>query len=224
MAILSLSGSVGSGTPKTGIPHNDPADVMAVRDRLIELGFDWADDVRTGKEKDFIRIIKLFQCIVQGRSKLDGGDGRIDVGGLTWKWLCAQNAPRWRNIDGESGIGWKVTSDLPFGDKKNSFTTSWMIDRINAAALLYSARAFIGTSDAPPFWIRDTSPAKGGKAMGHASHQTGLDVDMRLPLLPPKTESWDLLKGEAYNKFFHREAALLQVEAIKASMDTKFIF
>ncbi len=223
MAVVLLSGSVGSGKSTKGIPHNELADVIEVRDRFVELGYTWVSHVTTGREKEFIRLIKLFQSIIKGRSKFDRGDGRIDLHKTTHKWLAAENAPGWVDMTGKSGIGWKVTTDLPF-KRKNSFTTTWMRDRIKLAALQYSAKAFFLTSDAPPMWIRDTSPPKGGDATGHKSHETGLDVDMRLPLLPPKTDKWDQLRGKTFNKFFHREAALLQVEAIKALMDTKFIF
>ena len=223
MAVLLLSGSVGSGKSKKGIPHNQREDVIEVRDRFVELGYNWVSKVKIGTEKEFIRLIKLFQSIYKGRSKFDSGDGRIDWHGTTHKWLAADNAPGWVNMTGKSGIGWKVTTDLPF-KRKNSHTTTWMRDRIKLAALQYSAKALLLTSASPPLWIRDTSPEKGGDAVDHGSHETGLDVDMRLPLLPPKNNVWDLLEGKAYDEFFHREAALLQVKAIKALMNTRFIF
>ncbi len=153
---------------------------------------------------------------------MNGGDGRIDLHGTTHKWLAAKNAPGWVDMTGKSGIGWRVTSDLAFNGK-NSFATTWMLERIVAAGILYQTKALF-VSDDPPMWIRDTSRKNGGKTRGHKSHQTGLDVDMRLPLLPPKTDEWFQLKERTYDKYFHREAALVQVEAIKAAMNTKYIF
>ena len=73
-------------------------------------------------------------------------------------------------------------------------------------------------------WVRDCSREKGGKTTGHKSHQTGLDMDMRLPLNPPDTNKFDQLKGHDYDKRFHRAAALSQVQAIKQVMYTKYIF
>ena len=52
MAVLLLSGSVGSGKSKKGIPHNERADVIEVRDRFVELGYQWVSKVKTGKEKE----------------------------------------------------------------------------------------------------------------------------------------------------------------------------
>jgi len=221
MAVLRLSGSVGTGSSKKGIPHNETADITKVRDRLVELGYTGISGVTNGKDKKFVKTIKLVQCIFKAHSKLDTGDGRVDLHGTTHKWLAAQNAPGWVNMTGKAGIGWKSAKF----DHGNSWTTSWMHNRICAAGIWYRGKAFMqGVSDAPPLWIRDCSPEFGGKARGHKSHQTGIDVDMRLPLLPPDTNSFDQLKGYDYDKRFYRAAALLQVEAIKLAMNTKYIF
>jgi hypothetical protein len=221
MAILRLSGSVGNGSSKRGIPHNDPADIIKVRDRFVELGYIWVRGVTTGKDIKLIKAIKLLQCIIKGHSKVDTGDGRIDLRGTTHKWMAAQNAPGWVNMIGKSGLGWKIA----YFDNGNSWTTSWMLERISLAGLWYRGKVlFAGISDAPPMWVRDCSPAQGGRAGGHKSHQTGIDVDMRLPLLPPDTNKYDQLRGREYNRRFHRAAALIQVESIKNRMNTKCIF
>jgi hypothetical protein len=225
MAILKLSGSVGSGSAKGGLPHNQPDDVAKVRDRFVELGYAWLSGITTGKEDEFIRTIKLFQSICAGSGKVDKGDGRIDRHGSSHRWLAATNAPGWVELWNKSGIGWQSTPDLEFKDKKNSHTTTWMLERIQWAGLEYRARVLLsGVSDAPPLWIRDCSPAKGGNALGHKSHETGLDVDMRLPLLPPNTHLWTRLQGHNYTKMFHYEAALVQLEAIKSQMSAKNVW
>lgn len=222
MATLLLTGSVGAGSSKNGVPHNEIADVIKVRDRFVQLGYHWASGITDGKNKDFIRLIKFFQTICKGHSKFDSGDGRIDLHGSTHKWLAAINAPGWVNMEGRSGIGWQIAKF----DHKNSWTTTWMLDRLILAGVYYRGLDVLAfdVSDAPSMWIRDCSPEKGGKAIGHGSHQTGLDMDMRLPLLPPWTDEFTQLKGTEYNKKFHRQAALLQVRAIKEMMNTRFIF
>ena len=63
MAVLQLTGSVGKGSSKKGIPHNDAADVIKVRDRFVELGYEWVAGVTNGKDKKLIKAIKLLQCI-----------------------------------------------------------------------------------------------------------------------------------------------------------------
>ena len=52
MAMLILSGSVGAGGAKSGIPHNQPEDVAKVRDRFVELGYIWM--ARSQKQADYI--------------------------------------------------------------------------------------------------------------------------------------------------------------------------
>ncbi|MGH8607748.1 MAG: hypothetical protein ACREX9_10090 [Gammaproteobacteria bacterium] len=223
MATLILTGSVGSGIAKSGTPHNQPSDVAKVRDRLVQLGYEWVSGFTLGIEAEFIGTIKLFQSICKGSPKANNGDGRIDLHGNTHRWLAAGNAPGWVKIHMQSGIGWKSTHDLEFKERMNSHTTTWMEERIRSAGLEYSVSALL-IPNAPPMWIRDCSPAKGGDALGHKSHQTGLDVDMRLPLLPPKTNDWDRLGPSTYTELFYLEAALAQLRAIKARMDAEYVW
>lgn len=225
MAKLILKGSVGSGHAKSGLPHNDPDDVAKVRDRFVELGYVWLKGITTGKESEFIRTIDMFQSTCKGKGKVGNGDGRISLHGDTHKWLAAENAPGWVKVVGEYGWGWQSTPDLEFGSKQNSHTTTWMMDRIRWAGFEYRKKAFwAGLPDAPPLWIRDCSRDVGGNALGHKSHETGIDVDMRLPLLPPNTHLWTRLQGHNYTKMFYFEAAVMQLEAIKAMMDAKNVW
>jgi len=223
MAILKLKGSVGYGSAKNGLPHNDPEDFVKVRNRFVELGYSWVSGATNPQHSDFIRLIKLFQCIISGHSKLDGGDGRIDLHGRTHQWLAAQNAPGWKNLEGSlGGVGWQIAEF----SKGNSWTTTWMYDYLCLAGLYYRGLVALSSdvSDAPSMWVRDCSPREGGEASGHKSHQTGLDMDMRLPLLPPYTDRYDQLRGKAYNEKFHRKAAFLQARSIKDFMNTRYIF
>lgn len=228
MAILKLNGSVGGGSAKNGSPHNQADDVAKVRDRFIELGYTWVSGTTTGKEEKFVRAIKLFQSICQGNEKLNKNlDGRIDKLGEIHRWLAADNAPGWVNIKGWYGRGWQSTPDLDFqkDNKQNSHTTTWMADRIRWAGWEYANNAIaLGLTDAPPMWVRDCSPAEGGDAWGHKSHETGLDVDMRLPLLGDYSHLWTKLDGGNYTEKFNLEAAEAQLRAIKAMMETKYVF
>ena len=233
MATLLLSGSVGTGTAKSGHPHNAAADVTAVRDRLVELGYDWISGITNGTDKEFIRTIKLFQSICAGHAEFDFGDGRIDPEGNTHRWLAAENAPGWVKIAGKSGVGWQNTND--FDVDNGGFTTTWMLEAIGAAGLAYQMAQIIArlpltgfgmmaAKDAPPLWVRECSPKHGGRAKGHGSHQTGLDVDMRLPLLPPDNLKWTDLGSNGFkDKRFNRTAGKLQLQAIKVGMKPKLV-
>ena len=134
MAILRLSGSVGSGSAKKSIPHNEPADVVKVRNRFVELGYHWVSGITNGKNKEFVRLIKFFQTITKGHSKFDSGDGRIDLHGTTHKWLAALNAPGLVHMEGKFGFGWQVAKF----SHNNAWTTTWMFNRLHLAGLLYT--------------------------------------------------------------------------------------
>ena len=78
---------------------NQPVDVIAVKSKLIELGFDWLTaDAVMGPVT--IKTIQLFQAIKNGFNRVGDprNDGRVDVGGDTLKWLNASNAPRWQQM------------------------------------------------------------------------------------------------------------------------------
>lgn len=216
MATLILTGSVGSGG------KNDPADVAKVVDRFVELGYTWVAGITKGNSKELVRTIKLFQSIFKGKGKAMHGDGRIDKGGTTNRWLAAQNAPEWVKVFGKSGMGWRSTMD--YRESNGGFATSWLLDRLNKAALFYRGKSVFLTSDAPPMWVRECSPEKGGDASGHKSHETGIDIDLRLPLLPPHTNEWFQLRAHNYTKLFHFDAAMIQAQAFKDHMDTKAVF
>ena len=98
-----------------------------------------------------------------------------------------------------------------------------MNDAIQKTGMAYKVKA-MRVNNPPPLWIRDMSSAKGGPTPGHKSHQTGIDIDMRLPLLPPKTAQWDKLAGHNYTKLFHFDAAVAQLEAIKLMMNAQYVF
>jgi hypothetical protein len=219
MATLLLSGSVGSGSSKKSIPHNDAKDVEAVRDRLVELGYTWVSGITKGDDKEFIRTLKLFQSICKGKGQAKEGDGRVDREGNTHRWLAATNAPRWVKIFGETGVGWHNTAD--FDITNGGYCTDWLHGRIASAGLTYRlGTIFAFKMDFPPLWIRECSPEKGGNAKGHTSHETGLDVDMRLPLLAPDTQKWTFLGAKGYeDKRYYRDAAEAQLRAVKAEMD-----
>ena len=218
MATLILSASVGAGG------KNNPDDVKKVVDRFVELGYTWVGGLTKGGEKELVRTIKLLQSIIKGSGKADKGDGKISLHGNTHKWLAAQNAPGWEKVFGLIGIGWTGTTDLAHGESNGGYATSWLAERLKWTGLAYRANSLFLVPSAPPLWIRDCSPAKGGLAKGHKSHQTGLDVDIRLPLLPPHTNEYFQLRGKQYSEFFHYEAALIQCEAIKKYMESKYIF
>lgn len=217
MGKLILSGSVGANA------KNDPSDVARVRDRLVELGYERVAHCSKGSDPDMVLTVKLIQSMVKGSGKIDKGDGKISLHGETHRWLAAQNAPKWVKVWGGGGLGWTSTKD--YAESNGGWATSWLLDRLHVAGAMYRAAALFSVKDAPPLWVRECSPQKAGKnPTGHKSHETGLDVDIRLPLLPPHTNEWFQLRAHNYTKLFHFEAAKVQCQMLKKHMDTKYIF
>lgn len=221
MAILKLTGSVGTGRSTKGLPHNDPADFIKVRDRFVDLGFDWVKG-KTKSDSAFTDLIRLFQCICKGSVRVNGGDGRIDLHGFTHRWLAATNAPGWVDMTRKRGPGWQVVQV----DYNNSYATTWMEDRLNLAGMQYHIMSL--SPRTAPMWVRDFSKRTGGKTRGHGTHQTGLNVDMRLPIKGKLIydHSHDLKRGEydgRYDDLFDIDAARSQLKAINAQMNVKNI-
>jgi len=94
MPKLPLSGSVGQGG------KNHPEDVVAVKTRLITLGFTWLAPLSETPGPALTRTIKLFQAIKNGFDTviLPKNDGLIQPGFDTHKWLEAANAPHWQQM------------------------------------------------------------------------------------------------------------------------------
>ena len=90
---INIQNSVGTG----GV--NKPDDVSAVKERLIELGFDWlaAEGVIDQVDQLTIYTIKLFQTIKTGLNTITG-DGRVDasaVAATARRWLLYLIGSTW---------------------------------------------------------------------------------------------------------------------------------
>lgn len=230
MARIVLGGSVGKGC------NNAPADVAVIRQRLRTLGFHWISDTGAGDQDDLVQTIKLFQAICKGQTQLmEGGgvDGKITRGGFTHQWLAAVNAPGWVKIYGRNGTGWCTTahvyvndnSGTPYIESNGGYGTTWILDAIEKAGLAYSSS---WQPDYPLMMVRDCAKTKGGKAQFHGSHQTGLDIDLRLPLKPAvglPNSLWTYLGTKAQRvKHLYREAVEAQLTSLVTQPLVKEIF
>ncbi len=174
---LELHASVGSG----GV--NNPDDVQALKERLIELGYNWLR-VDSVVDQTTIDTIRLFQSIMRGRSTVGGTgvDGRVDVPGLTLSWLQASNAPRWQEMPAGSGAEGFFNVELADPNDEHDFGTDWMAETIRSAGALYK-QDYIDTAGGPAalLTVNDVSLPRGGNTPDHAGHETGLGCDLRLP-------------------------------------------
>ena len=161
---------------------NNAADVKLVKARLIELGFNWlTDDDVMGPTT--IKTIRLFQAIKNGRNQVNllGHDGRVDPGGDTHKWLNAENAPRWMQMKA-AGPGEAFRNDeLAQTEDAHDFGTDWLFETLRGAAALYKDDYLSANPNAALLALNDFSLPQGGDTPMHATHESGLSCDIRLP-------------------------------------------
>lgn len=173
--VIKLDGSVGIG----GV--NKAADVKAIKARLYELGYKWVGDPDSAdRDRGLFDAIKLFQSIIAGRSTVNG-DGRVDVGGITHRWLQAANAPRWELMPKSDPNNGLVNGELEDTQDNHNFGTHWLADVIKKIAQDYQ-NSYRNTHPlAAPFAINDVSLPHGGDTPDHHGHETGMMCDIYLP-------------------------------------------
>jgi hypothetical protein len=161
---------------------NRQADVLAVKTRLIELGFNWltTDDVMGPTT---VKTIKLFQAIKNGRNQVNiqGNDGRVDPGGDTLMWLNADNAPRWMQMPPGSSAEGFHNHELAQTNDAHDFGTSWLADTLRGAGVTYKEDYLSANPKAALLTLNDFSLPQGGDTPMHATHESGLACDIRLP-------------------------------------------
>ena len=168
---LKIKDSVGQGG------KNDLQDILAVKNRLADLGFPVARDSIVNP--DTVAIIKLFQSIIKG-AVIIKGDGRVDVDGSTHKFLQAANAPEWMEMPKGSPAEGFINHDHVQKDN-HDFGTSWMIETIQSAAQIYLTTHLSGHPKDALIQTNNLSKPRGGFTPFHVTHQTGLCCDIRLP-------------------------------------------
>lgn len=164
---------------------NQSSDVLLTKERFEELGYDWLGLSANGTPNDkFIGIIKLFQHIIHGKGSISDTDKRIDgviePNKRTERWLQAENAPRWEEIDnGSRELGYVYNKG---GNGDDKYATHWLIDTIKSAGKKYlellNPEGELGNNVA--INVHELSNKKGIYS-GHQTHRTGLNVDIRLP-------------------------------------------
>ncbi len=173
--VIKLGGSVGIG----GVNKAD--DVKPIKARLHELGYKWVGDPNSAdRDRGLFDAIKLFQSIIAGRSTING-DGRVDVGGITHRWLQAANAPRWELMPKSNLDNGFVNGELEDTQDNHDFGTHWLADVIKVIAQDYQNSYRNTHPKAAPFAINDVSLPHGGDTPDHHGHETGMMCDVYLP-------------------------------------------
>lgn len=208
---LSISGSVGFNG------RNHPADVMAVSDRLADLGFNVKRENSVSSE--LIAAINLVQSIIAGRVQVSG-DGLIDVGEATHRFLNADNAPRWQEMPKGSREEGFINFDELQGLTNHDYGTDWLIYTIQAAAEIYLEGYHNANPGAAIIQTNDLSLQHGGNTPDHSTHESGLSCDLRLPRRDGKAGT--IWQDPAYDRAAMRE----MLKAIRAQkvQEVKRIF
>ncbi|WP_336361457.1 N-acetylmuramidase domain-containing protein [Haladaptatus sp. ZSTT2] len=169
---FTLSASVGTGGT------NNPDDVRALKQRLVDLGFDWLT-VDTTADAALVAVINLVQSIKNGRNDV-AGDGRVDVPGDTYDWLRATNAPHWQLMPlGGAGDGFFNFERNDPADT-HDYGTDWMAETVTDAGAHYRDNYLNTNPDAALLTVNDVSLPHGGDTPDHAGHETGMACDLRL--------------------------------------------
>jgi hypothetical protein len=180
MPSVGISASVGLN----GV--NKKKDAIAVKKRLIALGFSWIapDGTVDGKiGPETIRAIQLFQAIKNGFDVLANpkNDGRIDPGGDTHQWLQAANAPHWIRMPAGSESEGYINDEVADTSDNHDFGTDWLADTLRETGTSYRSGFLVEHPKASPIRINDTSMPRGGDTPDHVGHETGLVCDILLP-------------------------------------------
>lgn len=176
MGTVSIQGSVGFNG------KNKSSDVIAVKTRLVELGFDWLDPNETKVGPLTIKTIKLFQAIKNGYDVVNSkSDGIIDVGKDTHNWLNAKNSPHWVRMPAGSKEEGFVNREVNDFSDNHDYGTDWLADTLTEAGAQYKSDYLDSNPNAALLTFNDASIPQGGNTPSHAGHETGLVIDVYLP-------------------------------------------
>ncbi|RMG10516.1 MAG: hypothetical protein D6731_17305 [Planctomycetota bacterium] len=167
---LSLGDSVGRGG------KNDPKDALQVSVRLVALGY--LEQPVYGASRRLDAALSLFEAVTLGRRRVAGVRGLVAPGSELERWLESARAPRWVPLPGR-GEGF-VSFDRQQGDD-HGYGTSWLVETLFAAGAHYERAYRRQHPGAALMQINDASLRQGGDTPDHLGHETGLDLDVRLP-------------------------------------------
>jgi len=168
-----IGASVGPGQP------NRTADVKAVQERLKDLGY-YQGPVNGRFSNNVARSLNLFDAVVRGEGQVTRGKAawdtsmKLDPGEDAERWLRARNGPRWEAMP-RRGTGF-VNDDRD----AHGYGTSWLRETVERAGSRYTAYAAANPRAVQEIHINDASRRHGGDTIDHDTHETGLNLDVRL--------------------------------------------
>lgn len=162
-----LTRGVGVGQP------NREADVRAVQQRLVDLGFPIEVDGDMGPSTQ--RALRTFTALVEGKEVARRATPHITPGSDLHQALERADLPRWMEMPA-SGVGFEnIDAD------NHDYGWSVLADVVHGAGQRYYDEYQCLNPDSSAILTNDASLRLGGDTRDHASHETGLDLDVRLP-------------------------------------------
>lgn len=192
-----LSAAVGPGQP------NRPDDVKLVQRRLAELGFQVGVDGQWGRNTE--RALQVFRAMLTGDEEVAEEPGRIAPQDLLHHALTMEYPPKWVEMP-RQGVGF-VNADTDHFSH-GSEEAKLLLEEAGAAF----SRDYMATHPgSTPLSLNDVSKKEGGKTRDHETHQTGLDLDFRLPR-KDGTAGSDVRRSD-----YDREATWAMLKALAAN-------
>lgn len=192
-----LTGSVGSGG------QNRSADVRLVQQRLKDVGFDLGVDGQWGRKSE--TALKTYAAMLRGGEYTKEEAGLLSPNDLVDRALSSEHPPRWEKMPA-SGPGF-VNHDTD-GFSHGSAETRLAVEEFSSAY----ARDYLAANPGKALIsLNDVSESHGGDNRDHDTHETGLDLDLRLPR-KDGTSGSDVRRTD-----YDRETAWAMLSAIAAN-------
>lgn len=164
---------------------------------------------------------------------------RLQPGDFRHRWLVAENAPKWVRFQAKDatdsttvhhGTGWVkydhlwVSSEGKVTDHKHHWATDWAIEVIRDAALSYENTYRKSVATAAKVGVGHLSLSY-EKTNSHSTHQTGMNIDLRLP--PKRARDGDPHHKSGINWWspdYDQNAARAQLKAFSANQRVSRIY
>jgi hypothetical protein len=164
---IRLSAPVGAGQP------NRAQDVRALQQRLKDIGFDIDVDGKYGNQT--AGILRVCRATLSDTNDVSGVRALVQNNDVVMRMLNARDPLRWQELPA-SGPGF-VNHDRDHHD----YAWSLLVDVVRTAGATYAREYMRRHPRAAPIATNDASELRGGDTRSHATHENGLDLDLRLP-------------------------------------------
>ncbi|TNE50814.1 MAG: hypothetical protein EP343_06575 [Deltaproteobacteria bacterium] len=186
---------------------NRSSDVRAVQSRLRELGFDIGVDGDWGNQTK--NALEVYEAMLRGRSDSSDMRGVLRPGSDLHRVMASPDAPKWSRMPNR-GPGFVN------GDRDGySYGSEKLAAVVQEAGQSYHDNYLRTHPGASVMDLNDASVRNGGDNRDHSTHESGLDLDIRLP----RTDGGSGTQVGYRN--YDRDAAYAMVEALASNPEVE---